>query len=513
MLGQMLGRGLGARAVAPALLAALVLLACPLARAAPASIAVRVVGSGQGGAVIPQSFLGLSVETPALRSPSIAAPAPALWRLMRQLGPGVLRLSGVSVDRTQWLGSSERPAPWRIASIAPPDLRNLAALLSETGWRLLLGLNLGHPASSALVEEARAAKAILGGSLAGFEIGNEPDLYTRPPSMPFRALLGSGALRPRGWGLGEYESEISSLRGALSAAGVPVALFGPDTARPDWLESFAEQQSPGLAALAQHYYPLDRCEGGRVAKHPPSIAALLSARVSRREVQRIAALVRLAHRDGLPLRIDEANSVSCAGQQHTSDTFAAALWAVDFSLIAAQRGAIGVNFHGGLGSCALGGTIASPWYSPLCTLPGGQLHARPEYYALLLLRSLEGCAFVRASYHTQRNVDVYALRAPDGSLRVVIDDKETAGGSAGAMPPPAPVWVALHAARSYTAASVVRLSAPSAAARAGVSYGDATVAADGGFTAPTGGALAGGPGSFVVQVKPASVAVVTLASG
>jgi hypothetical protein len=75
------------------------------------------------------------------------------------------------------------------------------------------------------------------------------------------------------------------------------------------------------------------------------------------------------------------------------------------------------------------------------------------------------------------------------------------------------VWVALHAGRSYTTASVVRLRAPSAAARAGVSYGGATVAADGSFTAPAGSALVGAPGGFLVQMKPASVAVVTLAAG
>src|SRR5438270_459040 len=84
-------------------------------------------------------------------------------------------------------------APRRGATITPADLRTRAALMGATGWRLLLGLNLGHPVSQALVEEARVATSVFGSSLAGLEIGNEPDLYTRSVSAPFRYLLGGGA--------------------------------------------------------------------------------------------------------------------------------------------------------------------------------------------------------------------------------------------------------------------------------------------------------------------------------
>jgi hypothetical protein len=473
------------------------------------------IGAGHTGATIPESFLGLSMETPTLQSPAITSTAPALVRLLRALGPGVLRISGVSVDRTQWLGAPEALAPWGVATISPADLHNLAALMGAAGWRLLLGLDLGHPLAAAVVEEARGAGAILGGSLAGVAIGNEPDLYTRPVSAPFRALLGGGTLRPPGWGLEQYEAEITSLRAALAAAGVQAPLFGPDTAAPRWLAGYAAAQGRGLAALAQHYYPLGRCFGGRLLKRGPSLASLLSARVALRESRQLASYVRVAQSHGLPLRVDEANSVSCAGEPHISDTFGAALWALDFSLIAARAGAVGVNFHGGLGSCAAGGTIVSPWYSPLCTLPGGQLHVRPEYYALLLLRSLEGCAFVPVEYATGRRIAVYALRAPDGSLRVVIDDMEVRAGAQtrGPAPVPAPVSVVLHLGPSYARASVVRLAAPAAAARSGVSLGGSTVGADGSFAAPIPESLAPRSGSVTVNVGPASVAVVTLATG
>src|SRR5205085_2999559 len=112
----------------------------------------------------------------------------------------------------------------------------------------------------------------------------------------------------------------------------------------------------------------------------------------------------------------------------------------------------------------------------------GQLRARPEYYALLLLRSLEGCAFVSAVYRTSRNVSVYALRAPDGTLRVVIDDMEPPARRAsppirrspsGALP------VVLDVEPAYQHAGVTRLSAASIAAEGGVTLGGASLNPDG----------------------------------
>jgi Glycosyl hydrolase family 79 C-terminal beta domain len=467
------------------------------------------------GVVIPSNFLGLSLETPVLRSGAVSSTAPSLSRLLRDLGSGVLRISGDSVDRTQWLPSpATPPAPWSAATVTPADLANLGAITHATGWQLILGLNLGHPSEPAIVEEARAATSALGVSLAGLEIGNEPDLYTRPVPAPFRSLLGDTALRGRGWGFTEYQREIASLRSALLGAGVSAPLYGPDTAGGAWLESYAADERPGLAGLTTHFYPFDRCHDGRVVTPGPSVASLLSRGLAGRESRQIRGFVQAAVSHGLPLRIDETNSVACGGQSGTSDTFAAALWALDYSLIAAREGVAGLNFHGGLGSCQRGGTILSPWYSPLCTLPNGQLYARAEYYALLLLRSLEDCAFVPVSYRTSRDISVYALRAADGTLRVVVDDMETpatARSTAGGRPP-APVSVTLHVDESYQRASVVRLSAPSVDATQGVTLGGASLRPDGSFPQPAPGRVVGGSGRFVLQVRPGSAALVTLAA-
>jgi hypothetical protein len=474
-----------------------------------------VTVGGASGAVIRQDFLGLSFETPTLHEPAMVTQSPSLVRLLTGLGTGLLRISGDSVDHTQWLPSPSAPAPWAVATLTPADLARLAALMQASGWRVVLGLDLGHPIVAAAVDEARAATATLGSALAALEIGNEPDLYTRPPAEPFRSQLGASALRRAGWGLGAYEAESASLATALTEADVPAPLWGPNTATSRWLPGYAANTRTGVSALTLHLYPLDRCQRGRLTRGP-SVYSLLSRSLRTREALMIGRYVAVASGRGLPLRMDETNSVACAGEPGVSDTFASALWALNHGLIAAREGVSGLNFHGGLGDCNVGGTIVAPWYSPLCTLADGQLGARPEYYALLLLRALEGCAFLQARYRTSHNVSVYALRAPDGSLRIVIDDEDVPAARRAGMPSAptgrasGPVDVVVRADPSYRHGSVIRLSAPSVYAKRGVRLGGRALRADGSFPGTVSTPIAGGAGHFAVRISTGSAALVVL---
>lgn len=470
------------------------------------------VGS-QAGAVIPTDFLGLSLETPALHLPAIETHSPVLANLLSSLGKGVLRVSGDSVDHTQWLPAPGPAASWALTTVTPEDLHHLAAVLSASGWRLILGLDLGHLEPSALTEEASAADSILGASLAGVAIGNEPDLYTQPPAQPFRSVLGSDPLRPRGWSFSNYQGELATARSAVAAASGSTPLYGPESATGNWLQAYATTEAAGTTALSTHLYPLDRCRSERLLPHGPTIAQLLSSAVQQSETGRIRELAGIADSHHLPLRIDELGSVACGGQPGTSNTFAGALWALDAGLIAAREGVAGVNFTSGLGSCQAGGTLLSPWYSPLCSLPNGQLTARPEYYALALLRSLEGCAFVPVSARTSRNVATFALRARNGALHVVIDDMETPTSSAGhASSSPRPVTVMLRLGSAYKHASSLRLSAPSAGALQGASLGGVALRANGTLPSPRSEPLESSGGQVTVHVQPASAAVVTLSA-
>jgi hypothetical protein len=60
-----------------------------------------------------------------------------------------------------------------------------------------------------------------------------------------------------------------------------------------------------------------------------------------------ANFVPAALSNGLPYRLEEANSFYDGGALDVSDTFAAALWALDYQWWWAEHGASGINFHTG----------------------------------------------------------------------------------------------------------------------------------------------------------------------
>ena len=64
--------------------------------------------------------------------------------------------------------------------MTPSWLKQVSVLVRRSGVRLILDLNLVTTSPAISAQWAGAAEAALPhGSIAGFEIGNEPDLYNR----------------------------------------------------------------------------------------------------------------------------------------------------------------------------------------------------------------------------------------------------------------------------------------------------------------------------------------------
>ena len=86
-----------------------------------------------------------------------------------------------------------------------------------------------------------------------------------------------------------------------------------------------------------------------------------------------------------PLLISETNSICSGGLEGVSNSFASALWAIDYMLAGAENGVYGMAFHGGLNS--LGECF---FYSPLCPVVGipGDYTAQPIYYGMLFTHLL-----------------------------------------------------------------------------------------------------------------------------
>jgi len=466
----------------------LILASTPNGDPDAAAVSVAIDARHPGGSV-PRSFNGLSFELTSLRE--IAR----LWRrgnmvaLLRSLGPGVLRFGGASADtRIAWTDRETPLPPWASAALEASDLRELKRLADRSGWRVLLTIGLAHFDARAAAREAAAAKAALGSSLAGFELGNEPDSYAEH------------GLRTLPWRFPKYAGEARSYWQAIAKAAPNVPLLGPDASGSRVFKRWGPGEARRLrpAELTAHHYPL-----GCLQLPAPTIESLLSAHTRGLEAISVRRFMAVSHASAIPFRLDEANTVSCGGAPGISDTFASALWATDYIARAMAAGMAGINLHGNPANCA--------GYAPLCAptperLLSGALRAQPEWYALLLDRALIGDRPVRAivSEQGRGNLDLTALQSGGGRLHLVVVDDDPLED--------APTALSLHVGRRFGAASLLALTAPSPAARSGVKLGDRTVAGDGRWDQPA--VVPQSPnhgGTVKVQLPPSSAMLITLA--
>jgi len=466
---------------------------------APGSVPVTVDISPTTpvAAGIPDRFFGLSLESRQLPTTRTDATTGNLAGLLRSVGPGVLRFGGSSVDTQFFQESPSEPIPtWAERPVlTTAGLDRLAGLARASGWQVILGLNLaqygqkGYDGPAKAARLALAARQRLGADLIAVEVGNEPNLYPR------------GGFRPAGWGPADYQQEFLVYKSAVLQAVPGLPVTGPSDYPPYLLGGVDPGRDVPGTFLSQHIYPLSKCADGPGG---PDIKALLSPQTMGYVDGQIAVGTGVAAALGLPVRITESNNVICSGADGVSNTFASALWAADYLTLAAQRGVAGVNLHGGLGVCTE--HPGSPYYTPLCaldrpSLDGNSYTAQPEFYGIQLARMLTG-SFVRVGLHTTTNLVVRATRADDGTVKVLLIDKDVDGQ------PDLSVTMALPP--GYDGGQVTRLFAPSNAAQSGVTLGGATVAPDGSL-APGFSTLAGKGGRTDIAMRAGSAAIVTLA--
>ena len=120
------------------------------------------IDPGSRDPVVPQGFLGLSIEYPALEAYAGSDPSsldPVFEQLVRNLAPGqapVLRIGGNSADRTWWpVAGVSRPAGVTF-DITPQWLQVTHALAQTLGARLILGVNLEQDSPQLASAEAHA---------------------------------------------------------------------------------------------------------------------------------------------------------------------------------------------------------------------------------------------------------------------------------------------------------------------------------------------------------------------
>jgi len=446
---------------------------------------------------VPDSYLGLSIEYWGM--PLFERHLTAFARILSLLhvpgdGPLILRVGGDSADRSLWDPGARKLPQW-VFRLAPRWLTSTNALLRRTVVRLILDLNLVTASPLRAAAWARAAEARLRrGSIAAFEIGNEPDIYDRPYWLATIARAGQGtSVLPTAISAQSYLRDFGAYAQALGRFARGVPLMGPAVANPirsrSWISLLAVRARPRLGALTAHRYPYSACYG-RASAAFPTIARVLSERASAGNAQAVRPAAQIAHRAGLPFRMTELNSVTCGGRPGVSDTFATALWAPDALFELMRAGVDGVNVH-----------VRVDTVNAAMVPAAGGLRERPLLLGLILFdRTLAaGGRLLATTVQAPRAaLKVWAVQTSLGQRRVLLINKGQRALQ---------VRLRIPAAGP---ARVERLLAPAAAATAGETLGGRWLGTDGRWRGrPTRERLQPGASGYALTVPAASAALVS----
>ncbi|MBV8865617.1 MAG: hypothetical protein JO210_09520, partial [Acidobacteriaceae bacterium] len=144
-----------------------------------------------------------------------------------------------------------------------------------------------------------------------------------------------------------------------------------------------------------------------------------------------------------------------------SDTFGAALWALDFMFILATAGAAGVNMETGLNQL---GWIS--WYSPIEDDEHGSYYAAPEYYGILAFAQASQGQRLALNYDSGGlNLTAYAVASDAGRLCITIVNKDSSQD----------VDASVTCPHNFPRCSLIRLRGPSLESKQDVMLGGSKV--------------------------------------
>ncbi|WWD17633.1 hypothetical protein CI109_102074 [Kwoniella shandongensis] len=272
---------------------------------------------------------------------------------------------------------------------------------------------------------ATYAQQILGSSLRGLSVGNEPDLYVDHNK------------RAAGYGVTDYVSEFNKMTQSVLSDGSlsnSVAFLGPsvccdvigfemdDVLNAGWLTANVDH----LAAVAVQHYPTNNCQiNGNVIQAQDIFADFLNHTSAQSLVSPYlgnAATVQAAGKEMIML---ETNTASCGGFPGLSDSFGAAMWMTDYALQMAYG-----NFSAAL--MHVGGQ--NVYYNPFTPPPSNQSTTKQwttgsVYYSTLLISEAFGQSNVSRVVDMTPSTDVdanaifhpaYAVYENDAPSRVVL---------------------------------------------------------------------------------------------
>lgn len=403
---------------------------------------ITVNNSGKTVGQINNHYVGLSFESSTLNQGHFDTSG-NLARLLWNLGPAVMRFGGNAVDDGTF------------THINPGALIGLTRVARASGWTVLYSEDLAHYDQAVTTADARAVATALGPSLSAIACGNEPDSY---PGWGYR---------PPTWGKADFLQEAAACLAAVRAGAPSAPLEGADlTGAAPWLLAYAQQETGQLVTVGQHLY-----QAGCIQDYvgwPSAKAAAKLLSPAMRTGAGITFKFTVADSQIAKAKpiMSETNSICSGGLPGVSDSFASALWSIEYMLTGAQAGIRGMNIHDRFI------TTCTP-YSPICpvTARSTRFTVRPIYYGMLFTHLLGTGFFLPVSVNTgstSRVVTAFVLRTATGGKRIML---ENLTGQA--------TNVTLNVGGSARTAGVIRLTAPGLLAKSGVAIQGAQVAVDG----------------------------------
>ncbi len=421
-----------------------------LAARAQTTVGVQIL-TQQPGPAIATHFTGLSFEMQYVLADTngnhFFSPAnKQLIATFKQLGIKNLRVGGNTADRPS------------IPTPGETDVDSLFAFAGATDVKVIYTLRLNQGSLDAAVKMANYISRKYHDHLDCFAIGNEPNVFSKtyPPY------------------LAEWKKYVTAITAATNSPGAKFC--GPSTSpgHESWAADFANEfggHGP-LALIAQHDYP------GGDARSATNVAAardkLLSSDMDAHYAKFAANFVPTVLSNGLAFRFEEANSFYDGGALDASDTFASALWALNYQWWWVEHGMIGINFH--TGDKVAARDMNKPCrYASFWTTPDGY-NVHPIGYAEKMFSMGSQGRILPVNIlplsATNLNFAAYALLGDDKNIYVTLINR-----SHDATATNLSVQIGARAIDGWAKGEIIRLTAPDndVARKTGVTLGGAEI--------------------------------------
>lgn len=449
------------------------------------------VNTREPGAEISLDALGLSYETSLMLPDAngvryFRPDNRSLVNMFRTLGVRSLRIGGNSVDAARIPIPSER------------DIHSLFEFAKAASVKVIYSVRLedGDPQSAAHI--AKFIRQHYAGTLDCFAIGNEPKGYYK--------------------GTNVFLAKWMAIRDAMVAVWPEAKFCGPDdNPSPEWcammVRNFGAPAGP-LVQITQHSYSFGCSYKNPGEKDvtklvpvdvPAAREKMLSPDAYGIYEKILRGITNAIAGTPVSFRMTEVNSYWFSGLQGASDSYASALWGLDYLHWWASRGADGLNFHTG---DRTGGAITLPCRYAVFVSATDGYEARPLAYGLKLFSLGGGGKTLSVTVSSDTNQNLVAYATLTGKTVCVTLINKAHGPEA----TNAGVQLKLDALLSGKEARVIYLTAKDgdiAAGSADVTLGGAPILEDGSWrgkwtTLP----VAKGTNVVSVTMPPASAAVV-----